>query len=178
MDKRSGKIFQKHDGAVQLISQGAEMELERPWGLLPFKHLSELPASYDWEYISDTVLEGDLKVRIYEWRWVETPNSQLQIKHVWRGYLDVRSYLPYRIECLDKINNSPAELIMEMKVSYPSDAECREAFDKYGFRDISYGNQDEQLRKFPSASKTGSTKEGLFLSTWPSAKMVLNLPEE
>ena len=178
VNKRTGKTFRQHQGAMQAVSQGGKMELERPWGLLPFKHISQLPASYEWNYITDTVLEGDLKVRIYEWTWMEAPTNQLRIKHTWRGYLDVHSYLPYRIECLDKIGDLPEELIMEMKVSYPSDAECREAFERFGFKGLVYGHQYEAFKKFPPASKSGSTDAGFVLSTWPSAKTALNLPEE
>jgi hypothetical protein len=178
VDKDAGKVYQWHQGAMQLVSQGGEMELERPWGLLPFKHISQLPASYDWTYIADTVLEDDLKVRIYEWTWTESPSNRLQIKHIWRGYLDVRSDLPYRIECLDAINSSPAELIMEMRITYPSDAECREVFNAYGFKALDYGHQFGPFKKVPPASNPGSTEVGLVLSTWPSAKTALNVPPE
>ncbi|MBL7214918.1 MAG: hypothetical protein ISS71_04495 [Phycisphaerae bacterium] len=133
VNSESGKVYQQHQGTVQLVSQGGKMELERPWGLLPFKHISELPADYDWDYISDTVLEGGLNVQVYEWRWKETLSNQAEIQRIWRGYLDIHSHLPYRIESLDKIGDSPAQLIMEMKVTYPSDAECREVFENYHF---------------------------------------------
>ena len=138
VDKRLGKIYQNHEGTVQLIPYQSKLELERPWGLLPFKNISELPESYDWEYISDTVLEGGLNVKIYEWSWTETPSSQINIKRTWRGYLDGRTHMPYLIEWWDKIGDSPAELMMEMKISYPSDAECLEVFESYGFRKVSY----------------------------------------
>lgn len=179
VNKRSGNVFQHHQGTVQLISREADMELERPWGLLPFEHISKLPASYEWEYISDAVLENGMTVRVYEWTWTETLNNQVNITRIWRGYLDTRSYLPYRIECLDKIGDTPAALTMEMKVRYPSDAECREVFERYGFGELlTYGAQGEMLIKFPSSSNTCSTAEDFCLSTWPSAKTALNVSAE
>lgn len=179
VNRRTGEVFQKHQGAVQLISQGGEMDLKRPWGLLPFKHISQLPASYDWEHVSDTVLDNGLEVQVYEWSWTENTANQIEIKHIWRGYLDRNSHLPYRIEWRDKIGNSPVELIMEMDIHYPSDAECLEVIDHYGFQDmLTYGDQNERFDMLPSVSNAGSTASGLFLSTWPSAKATLNFPEE
>lgn len=179
VDRGTGKIFQQHQGAVQLVSQGGKMELERPWGLLPFKHISQLPASYHWEHVSDTVLNGGQEVLVYEWIWTEGATQQNGIHHIWRGYLDRRSHLPYRIEWLDKMGDSPTELIMEMDISYPSDVECREVFERFGFGQmLGYGVQNDRLEITPSASTDGSTDSGLFLSTCPSAKTALNLPNE
>jgi hypothetical protein len=179
VDRVTGKIFQQHQGAVQLVSQGGKMELERPWGLLPFKHISQLPASYHWEQVSDTVLAGGQEVLVYEWTWTEGAALQNSIQRIWRGYLDRRSHLPYRIEWLDKVGDSPAELIMEMDVYYPSDAECRDVFERFGFGEmLGYGDQNGRLEITPSALTDGSTDSGLFLSTWPSAKTALNLLNE
>lgn len=178
VDTHSGEIFQQRDGAVQLTPHQSKMELERPWGLLPFKKISELPESYDWEYISDGELEGGLKVKIYEWSWEEILNNQTEVKKIWRGYLDTHSHLPYRIEWMDRVGDLPAELIMEMKISYPSDAECLDVLESYGFEKVTYGDQDGLLRILPTASKVGSTEEGFILSTWPSAKTALIFPRE
>ena len=173
-DQHSKQVFRKNQGGVELISQGSEMELERPWGLLPFKHISELPASHDWEHISDTVLEGDQKVQVYELTWQVTRKNHSVIERKWRGYLDVRTHLPYRIEWLDKIDDSPCHMTMVMQVSYPTDTECQKVIESYGFQRISYGDQNELLETFPAASKSGATNEGLMLSTWPSTNTALN----
>lgn len=179
VNRRNGKVFQKHQGEVQLISQGGKMELERPWGLLPFSHISQLPASYDWGHVSDTVLDNGLEVQVYEWSWTENAANQTGIKHIWRGYLDRNSHLPYRIEWLDQIGDSPAELIMEMDIHYPSDAECQDVFGDYGFQDmLTYGDQNEPFDRLPPVSNSGSTESVLFLSTCPSTKTALNFPEE
>ncbi len=178
INKDTGNVYRHQDGEVQILPEINKMELERPWGLLPFKHISQLPASYDWTYMGDTVLDGELNVRIYEWTWTESPNNQFHIKHIWRGYLDPHSYLPYRIESLDELNDAPAELIMEMKVSYPSDAECRRIIESNGFKGLVYGDQEDVFKTAPVASKLSSTEDGLILSTWSSAKTALNLPRE
>ena len=179
INQHTGEAYQKHQGTVQLISQGGEMDLKRPWGLLPFKHISQLPASYDWDHVSDTVLDNGLEVQVYEWSWTEKPNNQLTMKRIWRGYLDRNSHLPYRIEWLDKIGDSPAQLVMEIEISYPTDAECLEVFTQYGFQDMMvYGDQDELLATSPSALKAGSMDSADFLSTWPSAKATLTFPHK
>jgi hypothetical protein len=179
VDRHTGNIFQQHQGAVQLVSQGGETDLEHPWGLLPFKQISELPASYDWDHVADTVLDSGVEVQVYEWSWVESLAPNKRMKRIWRGYLDRRSHLPYRIEWLDQIGESPAQLIMEMKIQYPTDAECRAVFERYGFGGLlGYGVQRDKLDAFPSVSNVGSTDSALFLSTWPSAKTALTLPEE
>ena len=101
------------------------MELERPWGLLPFKQISELPPSYDWGYVSEAALDGDRKVQVYELTWKAIRN-QAVIERKWRGYLDSHSHLPYRIEWLDKVGDSPYQLVMTILVGYPSDVECQQ----------------------------------------------------
>lgn len=173
-DQNSKQVFRRNQGRVELISQGSEMELERPWGLLPFKRISELPASHDWEYISDSTLEDGLQVQIYELTWkVRRSSNNTIIERKWRGYLDVHSHLPYRIEWLDKIDDSPYHMTMMMEVSYPTDAECHKVIENYGFQ-ISYGDQNELLETFPAASNSGATDEGSLLSTWPSTNTALN----
>ena len=164
-DQPSERVFRKHQGAVELISQGSEMELERPWGLLPFKHISDLPASHDWDYISDAVLEGGLQVQIYELSWKVKRGNNTVIEKKWRGYLDIHSHLPYRAEWLDKVDGEKYQTIMILDVSYPADAECLKAVEDYGFQRVSYGNQDEFFNTFPEESIVGTTEEGFFLST-------------
>lgn len=179
VDRHTGNIFQQHQGAVQLVSQGGKTDLEHPWGLLPFKHISQLPASYEWARMADAVLDNGAEVQVYEWSWVESLASNKRMKRIWRGYLDSRSHLPYRIEWLDQIGDSPAQLIMEMKIQYPSDTECRAVFERYGFGDLlGYGAQKDRLDTFPSVSNAGSTDSVRFLSTWPSAKTAFTLSEE
>ena len=173
-DQHSKQVFRKNQGGVELISQGSEMELRRPWGLLPFKHISELPPSHDWEYISDSTLEDGLQVQVYELTWkVSCSNNNTIIERKWRGYLDVQSHLPYRIEWLDKIDDSPCHMTMVMQVSYPTDDECQKVIESHGFR-ISYGDQNELLETFPATSKSGATDEGFLLSTCPSTNTALN----
>lgn len=178
VNPQSGTIYRLQDGAVQTVTGNSNLELERPWGLLPFKHISQLPADYEWAYVGDDVLDDGVKVRVYEWTWRETLKNQVQVKRIWRGYLDERSYLPYRIEWLDQFGDAPAERVMEMIVRYPTDAECRQVFEQYGFEMLSYGDQQEPFNSVPDASKAGSTAPGLVRSTCPSTKTALNLPKE
>ncbi len=172
-DERSGKIFRKEEGSIQLISQGQQTKLEHPWGLLPFTHISQLPASRDWRHVSDEVLEGGLEVQVYEYTWKETLGSQTVVQRKWRGYLDIHTHLPYKIEWLDKIGGLPYEHVMTMKVTYPSDAEYLEVIQSEGFQELSYGDQHKLFETFPSESNLAVIEGDFFLSTWPSAKATL-----
>jgi len=171
-DQKSKRVFQKNQGRVELISQGSEMDLERPWGLLPFKHISELPTSFDWKHISDSTLKNGVQVQIYELTWKVKRGNKAVIERKWRGYLDIHSHLPYRIEWLDKVD-SLYRVTMIMQVTYPTDVECQKVIEEYGFQ-VSYGDQNELLEIFPAASNSGATEEGFLLSTWPSTKTALN----
>ncbi len=136
-DERTGEIFRKDKDSTELISQNNQMELNRPWGLLPFTTVAELPVDRQWTYISDTEIEG-VTVQIYELTWRQMRGSQQSIQKKWRGYLDINTHLPYRIEWTETVGEDfPAvELIMEVR--YPSDEECLEAIQRDGFRLFSY----------------------------------------
>ena len=138
-DERTGEIFRRDrdKDMTTLVSQGEHEKLDRPWGLLPFNTIAELPEDRQWGYISDTEIDG-VTVQIYELTWRQMRGSQQPIQKKWRGYLDVNTHLPYRIEWTEIVGEDfPAvELIME--VHYPSDEECLEAIQRDGFRLFSY----------------------------------------
>lgn len=126
-NEHTGEIFRKQADAIELVSHGDVPQLSCPWGLLPFNHLSELPADRQWGYVKDTEIDGTA-VQIYEMTW-----QQQGLRKTWRGYLDMHTHLPYRIEWTETIGNGFPSQQWVMKVSYPSDAECRQTFQHHGF---------------------------------------------
>ncbi len=126
-NEQTGDIFCKQADTVELVSHGDVPQLVKPWGLLPFKHISELPANRQWAYIADTEIDGKT-VQIYEMTW-----QQKSIRKTWRGYLDIHTHLPYRIEWTETVSDNFPSQQWVMKVSYPSDEECQQVFRQSGF---------------------------------------------
>lgn len=147
-DERTGEIYQKDADLVQLVSQIDGETLDRPWGLLPFNHISELPVDWQWGYVADAVIDG-LQVQIYELTWQEPRSNQQSIQKKWRGYLDIHTHLPYRIEWTEKADKKSPDIQWIMEVRYPTDAECLETIQQDGFRLISYGTQADLFEMVP-----------------------------
>lgn len=143
-DERTGEIYRKGADSTQLVSRfNDDAKLDRPWGLLPFNHISELPADKQWVYIEDTVIEG-VPMQIYELTWQES-SGQICIQKKWRGYLDIHTHLPYRIEWTEKVSDDYPEVMLVTEISYPTDEEFMETLRQDGFRLTFYGSQTDLL---------------------------------
>lgn len=141
-DLRSGRVLQAQPGNEPAYLDNCIREEDRYAKLLPFEQLKDLPTGYQWDFIGDDVLEGGRPVKIYELTW-ETANFNPTIQSKWRGYLDADSYLPYRIERLEKISEQEFELVTILLVSYPSEAQCLEKLKQEGFQRFVTENQPE-----------------------------------
>lgn len=143
-DERSGEILQREGGATRLLSHFDNADkLERPWGLLPFKHISELPADKAWTYIKDAEING-VPVQVYELIWAE-----MGIHRTWRGYLDIQTHLPYRVEWIEQLSGDFPAITFVTEVYYPTDQECRDVFQQEGFTVSFYGAQQDLVVTIP-----------------------------
>lgn len=141
-DELTGEVIRKEANSAQFISPlNSDAKLARPWGLLPFNHISELPADKQWTYIEDTVINA-VPVQVYELTWQESSGS-ISIQKKWRGYLDIQTHLPYRIEWSEKVGENYPETRWDTEVTYPTDDQFQEILQQHGFRLTFYGAQTD-----------------------------------
>ena len=108
-------------------------ELEVPWGLLPFRNVSELPAGYQWNGVQDENLLKEPDTVIYDLVWTQPLSGGRQIKRKWRGYLNAYSKLPYRIEWWDQLPGQEFMKMTTVLIGYPENEEVLERIRAEGF---------------------------------------------
>ena len=95
------KIFATGDIDTNSFSNGTALKLNKVMsntaGLLPFSKLTDIPQNSKWEQVTNDV-NGMQNVKIYDLTWTETAEGNLVRYKKWRGFLDVKTDLPQRIE--------------------------------------------------------------------------------
>jgi hypothetical protein len=128
---RSGIILQARPGNEPSEHEGIR-EHEQYARLLPFEQLRDLPPGYTWNFRGESVLDSR-HVRIYELVW-DTGGPSLVIRRKWRGYLDEKTCLPYKIEWLEQVADQEYELSTTLLIDYPTEAQCLEQLNVAGFQ--------------------------------------------
>lgn len=109
--------------------------METPWGLLPFGNTSAVPKNAEWQQVADEEIETFIaNTEVYDLIWMEETVNGSAVYHKWRGYIDVETKLPMRIEWWQKYAEEEYKLASIMKVSYPTDIEIQAVIDEAGFR--------------------------------------------
>jgi hypothetical protein len=112
------------------IPQKASTEIvQLPWGLLPFKNISELPENYEWTHIESIRQLAGKPVLVYDYTWHDG-TADFYIHRKWRGYLDPKTKLPHRIEAWDKLPGQDFELITISIITYPTDEQIKAINDQ------------------------------------------------
>jgi len=112
--------------------------LQLPWGLLPFRDITQLPDGVKWKRI-DTQVED--KIVVYELSWTDALASGRCIDRKWRGSLRRNTHLPEKIEWYERLDDQMSyTLRMTMEISYPKTREVLEAVQGAGL-ELSYGDQ-------------------------------------
>lgn len=102
--------------------------LQLPWGLLPFRDITQLSKGFVWKQI-DTESSG--QIIVYELAWTETPAGGRTIDKKWVGYLNRRTHLPETIEWYERLGGQPSyTLMMTMSITYPQASEILDAVGK------------------------------------------------
>lgn len=108
--------------------------MEAPWGLLPFDNASAVPKDAKWQQVADEEI-GILiaNTKVYDLVWMERTLSGSVVYNKWRGYIDVETKLPKRIEWWQKCTEEEYELATVIEVAYPTTAEIRAIIEEGGF---------------------------------------------
>jgi hypothetical protein len=107
-----------------------------PWGLLPFNDISEVPPEAEWQLVSDENLEATItNTEVYDLTWIEKGIGSFPSVHKkWRGYIDVETKLPVRIEWWRRASQKGGyELESITEVSCPETLSVQLFMEKSGF---------------------------------------------
>ncbi|MBW8017654.1 MAG: hypothetical protein FVQ82_15865 [Planctomycetes bacterium] len=122
----SGVVEESDLDADSLLLVDKSMQV--PWSLLPFK---TQPAGSVWKKVSDDSIDNTLSdVEVYELTWTEHGMTGKATSKMWRGYLEIDTYLPKRVEWLDKLENEEDyQLRTIVEVTYPETEQIRAVID-------------------------------------------------
>ncbi len=106
----------------------ADKSMQVPWSLLPFK---SKPAGSVWKKVSGDSVENTLSnVEVYELTWTEQDSTSKTASKMWRGYLEIDTYLPKRVEWLDKLENEDNyQLRTIVQITYPETGQVKAIID-------------------------------------------------
>jgi len=111
-----------------------EKTMKMPWGLLPFDNISAVPTDAEWQKVADENIETTIPdTEVYDLVWIEKSLAGSIIHRKWRGYIDIETKLPKRIEFWEKLAKAEYELSTVIHVTYPATGEIRSVIKDAGF---------------------------------------------
>jgi hypothetical protein len=116
------------------VLAGVEGTMDAPWGLVPFDDISNLPKGAEWKAVADGDVERTIpRTRVYDLRWAqERPDASVAyIK--WRGFIDIETRLPKRVELWEKASEGKYGLLRITEIRYPTANEVEAAIRGAGF---------------------------------------------
>ncbi len=112
-----------------------EEAIKGPVGLLPFDDISEVPEEAKWQKVTDETIETTIPgTQVYDLTWMKKRLGGKIVHRKWRGYIDIETKLPKRVERWDKhTKEEEYGLKYVMKVTYPATVEVQAAIRDAGF---------------------------------------------
>jgi hypothetical protein len=96
-------------------------------GLVPFTHISEIPADAQWSRVIDNSLEDtSVDTEIYDLTWTEKSSENSVIYKKWRFFVNPKTNLPQRTEFSEKLPTDSDYVLESINVvEYLNDAEMQ-----------------------------------------------------
>lgn len=112
-----------------------EETMKVPWGLLPFDNISAVSEDAKWQQVTDENIGTIIpNTEVYDLMWTEKELIGSIVYKKWRGYIDIETKLPMRVERWRKrANEEEYELLTVTKVAYPTAVEIRAVIIDAGF---------------------------------------------
>ena len=109
--------------------------MEGPLGLLPYNSMPEAPEGAKWLPVAneniDTIIPD---TEVYDLMWTDPEPDGSIVYNKWRGYIDVETKLPRKVEWWEKKRVEEEYLLLTIiKVAYPTAAEIQVAVGDVGF---------------------------------------------
>lgn len=109
-------------------------DLQLPWGLLPFKDVTQISEGFEWRQINSM---SDGQIVVYELTWKEMLTGRYSLEKRWVGYIDRATYLPERIEWYERfVDQSSYRLLTTMEIIYPKTEAVLEAVHRSGLSSV------------------------------------------
>ena len=123
---------------VELDDKGVKKMAETmkaPWGLLPFDDISKVPPDAKWQQVADEDLETTIPdTEVYDLVWAEERLGGSTVHNKWRGYIDIRTKLPKRIErWWRQAKKTEYELLTVTRIACLTTVEVTAAIEDAGF---------------------------------------------
>jgi hypothetical protein len=132
-DLNTGSIMTARPDNDILISVAETMNA--PWGLLPFDDISKAPEDAAWQQVEDENIQPAVPdTEVYELVWTEKSLAGSIIHKRWRGYIDIETMLPKRIEWWEKHAEEQYKLLTVTEVAYLAKAEMNAAINDAGLQ--------------------------------------------
>jgi len=112
-----------------------EETMKAPWGLLPFDDISRVSEDAKWQKVADENIETTIPdTEVYDLVWIEKTLGGSIVHRKWRGYIEIETTLPKRIEWWEKLaKDEEYELTTVINVTYPATVEIRAVIIDAGF---------------------------------------------
>ncbi len=112
-----------------------EETMEGALGLLPFDDVSKVPPDAKWQKVAGEDLETTVPdTEVYDLMWTEKQPDGFIVYRKWRGYIDIETKLPKRMEWWWKqTKQAEYELLGVTQVAYPTNVDVRAAVEGAGF---------------------------------------------
>ncbi len=125
------KIAELNDDTLAKV----EETMNVPWGLLPFNNISAVPEDAIWQIVTKENLETTIpNTEVYDLMWIEKALDGSIVYKKWRGYIEIETTLPKRIEWWEKLaEDEEYELTTVINVAYPATIEIRAVIEDAGF---------------------------------------------
>ena len=124
--------------AINVAAAGAPDHLQLPWGLLPFKDITQLSEHCQWTRLDEV---SDERTVVYELFWTEALSADRVIEKKWVGFLDRATHLARTIHRYERLaGQSSWQLVMTAEVAYPEPSSVLEAVRSARFEGF-YGDQ-------------------------------------
>ena len=109
--------------------------MEGTLGLLPFNSMPEAPEGANWLPIDNKEIETAIPgTQVYELTWTVGKLDGFIVYNKWRGYIDIETKLPGKIEWWDKKRaEDKYELLTIIKLVYPDTTKVQAAIRDAGF---------------------------------------------
>ena len=103
--------------------------------LLPLNNMYEVPKGAEWLPVANEDIENPISgIQVYDLLWTDKFLIGSLIHRKWRGYIDVETKLPRRIEWWEKLSEEKEyRLLIITEVSYPTTDDIKAVMEKAGF---------------------------------------------
>ena len=140
IENKTRKIYGNDAAQIQstMLEQDAietvAKTMDAPYGLLPFKNVSELPRGAVWEKVQSQEAGPDIeKTEIYNLFWTQKSATGNSVDYQWQCHIDAATKCPLKIMWGKKNPDTQNhELTTRIEITYPTQGQVRDIVEQAG----------------------------------------------